>query len=61
MWPIWRPLTHPILPPAGLPACLLCLQGRASHALWQAWALMEQKQGDRAVVRALFRRGIEVR
>lgn len=36
-------------------------QGRASHALWQAWALMEQKQGDRALVRALFRRGLEAR
>lgn len=36
-------------------------QGRASHALWQAWALMEQKQGDRALVRPLFRRGLEAR
>lgn len=45
-----------------LPACCsLLLQGKASHALWQAWALMEQKQGDKEVVRALFRRGLEVR
>lgn len=35
------------------------VMGRASHALWQAWALMEQKQGDRSVVRALFKRGLE--
>jgi tetratricopeptide (TPR) repeat protein len=60
IWPAWCPLPHAILPPACRP-CPFCLQGRASHALWQAWALMEQKQGDRAVVRALFRRGIEVR
>ncbi|KAL4435899.1 hypothetical protein ABPG77_000661 [Micractinium sp. CCAP 211/92] len=35
------------------------IMGRASHALWQAWALMEQKQGDRTLVRPLFRRGLE--
>ena len=40
--------------------CRHPLQGKASHALWQAWALMEQRQGDRAMVRPLFRRGLEV-
>lgn len=36
-------------------------QGKASHALWQAWALMEQRQGDKAMVRPLYKRGLEVR
>ena len=36
-------------------------QGKASHALWQAWALMEQRQGDKAMVRPLYNRGLEVR
>jgi tetratricopeptide (TPR) repeat protein len=37
------------------------VMGRASHALWQAWALMEQRQGDRSLVRALLKRGLEAR
>lgn len=37
------------------------LQGKESHALWQAWALMEQRQGDNSIVRALYKRGLEVR
>lgn len=36
------------------------LTGKASHALWQAWALMEQRQGDKAMVRPLYNRGLEV-
>lgn len=36
-------------------------QGKSSHALWQAWALMEQRQGDQAMVRPLYKRGLEVR
>ena len=35
------------------------MQGAASHALWQAWALMEAKQGDKTAVRYLFKRGLE--
>ena len=35
------------------------LQGQASHALWQAWAIMEARQGDQAAVRYLFKRGLE--
>lgn len=34
-------------------------QGQASHALWQAWALMEASQGDSSAVRYLFKRGLE--
>ena len=44
-WQRHHALTHPS---AGVPNCLPCVQGRASHALWQAWALMEQRQGTRA-------------
>lgn len=36
------------------------LMGSSSHALWQAWALMEKRQGDASVVRSLFRRGLAV-
>lgn len=36
------------------------LQGAASHALWHAWAMMEQRVGtDAEVVRTLFRKGLE--
>lgn len=36
------------------------LTGAASHALWQAWALMEQRNGtDPEAVRSLYRRGLE--
>ena len=66
-----RAAMHSTRPPQSLchdlrdaPAApLLCAQGRASHALWQAWALMEQKQEgqDPAMVRGLYRRGLEAR
>lgn len=46
-----QPSPHRVAPP---------LQGAASHALWQAWALMEQKQGDKARVSTLFQRGLAV-
>ncbi|KAI3436107.1 hypothetical protein D9Q98_002165 [Chlorella vulgaris] len=36
------------------------VMGKESHALWQAWALMEQRQGDNSIVRALYKRGLEV-
>lgn len=36
------------------------VSGAASHALWQAWALMEKRNGtDPEAVRVLFRRGLE--
>lgn len=35
------------------------MQGQASHALWQAWALMEASQGDSSAVRYLFKRGLD--
>ena len=36
------------------------VMGSASHAMWQAWALMEQKLGtDPEVVRALYRRSLQ--
>ena len=36
------------------------LSGAASHALWQAWALMEQRNGTAPeAVRSLYRRGLE--
>ena len=36
------------------------VSGAASHALWQAWALMEQRlRSDPDVVRALYRRGLQ--
>jgi hypothetical protein len=38
---------------------LRVLQGQASHALWQAWAVMEARQGDPTAVRYLFKRGLE--
>lgn len=35
------------------------IKGSASHALWHAWALMEQRQGSNPeVVRELYRRGL---
>ena len=37
----------------------LIAQGKSSHALWQAWALMEAEQGDVTAVRYLFKKGIE--
>ncbi len=40
--------------------CRCATQGQASHALWQAWAIMESRQGDQAAVRYLFKRGLEV-
>jgi len=39
--------------------CISATQGQASHALWQAWAIMESRQGDQAAVRYLFKRGLE--
>jgi tetratricopeptide (TPR) repeat protein len=36
------------------------VRGAASHALWQAWALMEQRnKSDPEIVRALYTRGLE--
>lgn len=32
--------------------------GSSSHALWQAWALLEARSGDKGVVRSLFRKGL---
>jgi hypothetical protein len=34
------------------------LEGAASVALWQAWAVLEAKQGDPAAVRYLFKKGL---
>jgi len=37
------------------------VKGAASHALWQAWALLEQRnRTDPSIVRSLFKRGLEV-
>ncbi|GAB4821788.1 hypothetical protein N2152v2_008834 [Parachlorella kessleri] len=36
------------------------VMGAASHALWQAWALMEARQGDKQAVRPLLQRGLAV-
>lgn len=36
------------------------LKGSASHALWQAWAMLEQRHGgDPEVIRGLYRRALE--
>lgn len=55
-------LPHLAPHPAPLPAASSPrpAQGAASHALWQAWALMESKQGDSSLVRPLFQRGLSV-
>lgn len=34
------------------------LEGAASVALWQAWAVLEAKQGDPAAVRYLFKKAL---
>ena len=36
-----------------------CAQGIKSHALWQAWALMEQRKGDVTYVRYLYRKCLD--
>lgn len=36
------------------------LQGSQSNAIWHAWAQMEATQGDRTVVRYLYRRCLEI-
>lgn len=36
------------------------LEGAASVALWQAWAVLEAKQGDPTAVRYLFKRALGV-
>jgi hypothetical protein len=38
--------------------CALLQEGAASVALWQAWAVMEAKQGDRSAVRYLFKKAL---
>ncbi len=37
---------------------LLPQEGAASVALWQAWAVLEAKQGDKAAVRYLFKKAL---
>ena len=35
-------------------------QGAASHALWHAWAQLEERSGEPRVVRYLYKKGLEV-
>ena len=36
------------------------MQGAASHALWHAWAQLEERSGEPRVVRYLYKKGLEV-
>lgn len=36
------------------------MQGAQSHALWHAWAQLEEQRGEPRVVRYLYKRGLEV-